>query len=292
MRAKVCASAVLVLLLALAAAGQTQDGFLDVYIAKVKPEKRAEFDALIKRMAEANRKAKGDTWIASEVAYGEHNTIYFTSRRGNYAEIEQHMDLFTGALNKAFGPAGADKLLRDFNACLVSSRGELRRRRMDLSWNAPSDPAALNKLIGESRWVRTMMVRVRPGRVAQYEALLKSMKEGFEKAGSGPATFVSQAAAGHQGSVFYLSTLRSSLESFDKPGPGLRQALGEGGYREYTQTSQEAVLSTETLLGRYTPELSNPPEEIAAVAPNYWRPKPAAAARPQAKPEQPAATKQ
>ena len=40
---------------------------------------------------------------------------------------------------------------------------------------------------------------------------------------------------------------------------------------------REAVFNTETYLNRYVPELSNPPEEIVSVAPEFWRPKPPAA---------------
>src|SRR5260370_41540066 len=58
-----------------------QDGatYLDEYIAKVKPEKRAEFDAISKKMAALNRRNKGDTWITSENMYGENNVVTFVS---------------------------------------------------------------------------------------------------------------------------------------------------------------------------------------------------------------------
>ena len=46
-------------------AQQVQGDYLDVFIVKVRPEKRAEFDAVNRRIAEANRKAKetfGPLW--------------------------------------------------------------------------------------------------------------------------------------------------------------------------------------------------------------------------------------
>jgi hypothetical protein len=48
-----------VLLLAALAAGQAQEQYLDVYIAQVKPEKPAEFDAISRKIAAANRQNKG-----------------------------------------------------------------------------------------------------------------------------------------------------------------------------------------------------------------------------------------
>ena len=85
----------------LAAIGQNPEGYLDVYIAKVRPEKRTQFDAINKKMADLNRRNKGDYWLAAESMYGEMNTIYFTSQRQNYADVEKGFDAFMGALAKA-----------------------------------------------------------------------------------------------------------------------------------------------------------------------------------------------
>src|SRR5947208_15757172 len=197
----------LTLFLTVAIPGQAQEGFLDVLVVKVKPEKRSEFDAIVKKMVDANRKHKGDVWLTAETAYGESNTVHFTSLRTSYADIDKGMEGFFAAVSKTYGQAGAAKLFQDFNNCISSARGELRRRRADLSSNAPSDPAALAKLIGESRWVRTVMVRVRPGRTADYEAQLKVNKAALEKAAMWVPTLIAQSVAGVQGTVFYLSSL-------------------------------------------------------------------------------------
>src|SRR5580704_7033915 len=53
--------------------GQDAATYLDQYIVKVKPEKRAEFDAINKKMVALNRRNKGDTWLATENTYGEAN---------------------------------------------------------------------------------------------------------------------------------------------------------------------------------------------------------------------------
>jgi len=265
----------LTLFLTVAIPGQAQEGYLDVFVVKVKPEKRSEFDAIVKKMVDANRKHKGDAWLTAETAFGENNTVYFTSLRTSYADIDKGMEGFSGAVNKAYGQAGAAKLFQDFNNCITSGRSELRRRRADLSSNAPSDPAALTKLIGESRWLRTAMVRLRPGRTADYEAQLKVNKAALAKAASGMPLLISQSVAGVQGTVFYISSLRSSMGGFDTAATPLAQLLGEEGYQKYLKTVSESVSSTETIINRFLPELSNPPEEIVAVAPNFWRPKPA-----------------
>ena len=119
------------------------------------------------------------------------------------------------------------------------------------------------------------MVRVRPGRTADYEAQLKVNKAALEKAAMWVPTLIAQSVAGVQGTVFYLSSLRSSMGGFDTAATPLPQLLGEEGYQKYLKTVTESVSSTETIINRLLPELSNPPEEIVAVAPDFWRPKPA-----------------
>src|SRR6266700_1526105 len=59
---------------------QDPGAYLDEFIVKVKPEKRAEFDAINKKMVALNRRNKGDAWLASENMYGENNVVTFVSR--------------------------------------------------------------------------------------------------------------------------------------------------------------------------------------------------------------------
>ena len=90
--------------------GQNPKGYLDVYIATVKSEKRAEFDAVSKKMVELNRRNKGDYWLAAETLFGEMNTVYFTSQRQNYADIEKAFDASMAALSNPAGTAGGQDL--------------------------------------------------------------------------------------------------------------------------------------------------------------------------------------
>jgi hypothetical protein len=161
--------------------------------------------------------------------------------------------------------------------CLAWSRSELRRRRWDLSRKAPTDAAAYAKFIGESRVLRTIAVHVRPGRIAEFEAFLKEAKEAGEKMAEAPPLFVSQVIEGSKGTTFYVTSLRSSLGGFDK-NPTIRDILGEEGYKRFLHVNAEAVEETQSTLFRFSPELSNPPEEIASASADFWHPKPMMAA--------------
>ena len=260
---------------AVSLAQQALDDYLDVYIVQVKPEKRAEFDAIVKKIIAANRQNKGDTWIAMETVYGRNNRISLISTRHGYADVENAMGAFDQAVEKTYGKAGSEKLTQEFNQCIANSRSEIRRRRWDLSSNAPSDPAGYAKFVAESRWLRTTAVHVKPGEAPAFEALEKDLKAARERATPPQTVLISQAVAGQDGTVYYVTTLQSSLAGFDTM-PSLQQLLGDEGFAKFVKTSGEVVAETEVVINRFLPELSNPPEAIVAAAPDYWRPKPAA----------------
>jgi hypothetical protein len=261
-----------VVCLAAPIAVQAQGDYLDVYIVKVKPEKLADFQALTKKWADANRRFNGDRWLALEAVYGEGNVYQFTSIRKDYSDIDKTNDAVMAAVNKAFGKEAAQKMGQDFNNCLVWSRAELRRRRWDLSRKAPQDPDAYAKLIGESRLLRTTAVHIRPGHVPEFEALMKDAKEAAEKNPDTRTVFVSQVVEGNKGAIFYVSALRSSMGGFDH-NPTTREILGEEGFKKFQQISADSVEVADSSLYRFNPELSNPPEEVAKVAMDFWRPK-------------------
>lgn len=263
---------VVVVCLAVPVAVRAQGDYLDVYIVKVKPEKLADFQALTKKFVDANRKHNGDTWIALETVYGEGNVYQFTSTRKDYADVDKANEAEMGAVNKALGKELAEKMGRDFQNCLVWSRSELRRRRWDLSSKAPTDAAAYAKFIGESRVLRTTAVHIRPGHVPEYEAMLKEIKEALEKDANTRPLLVSQVVEGTKGATFYVTALRTSLGGFDK-NPTLRDILGEEGVKKFQHMNAEAVEEAESTLLRFSPELSNPPEEVASASADFWHPK-------------------
>src|SRR5258708_4359667 len=137
--------------LAAPATVHAQGDYLDVFIVKVKPEKHADFLAIAKKYADANRRFNGDRWIALQALYGEGGVYQFTSTRKDYADTDKAGEAFVLAASKAFGKEAAQKMNQDFDSCLVWSRSELRRRRWDLSRKAPAAPEAYAKLICESR---------------------------------------------------------------------------------------------------------------------------------------------
>jgi len=269
-------TAVAVILLAAFAIGQAQDQYLDVFVVQVKPGKRADFDAISKKIVAANRQNKGDEWLAMETVYGQNNRITLVSMRQSYGDTEKASDAFYSALQKSMGKTGVDKAFQDFNSCLDNSWSELRKRRWDLSSNAPADAAAMTKMLGEARWLRTTVIHVKPGRGPEFEGLLKDVKAAREKNSPELTTLVSQTVAGREGTIYYVTTLEKSMADFDTITP-LPKVLGEEGYAHYLKTGSEIVENVETVINHFLPELSNPPANVVAAAPDYWTPKPVVA---------------
>ncbi len=286
LRRALCAL-VLPLVLSVGAVAQMPAGYQDVTVVRVKPDKRAEFDALAKKMVEANKRAKAYMWTASEVMYGEGNTVYFVSSQPSYDAIEKGGDAFDGALIKAYGQAGAEKVFQDFDSTLISSRSEIRRRHWELSANPPADANEYMKRVGEARWVRTTIVHVRVGQFQVFESAMKDLKGALE---SDPpiSNYVTEAVAGTStGGVYYIVRLVKSLGEFDDAKP-LSERMGEDNYQKYLKEITDSVEGTETIIQRFLPELSNPPDRVVAASPDFWTPK----GKPAAKPKVAAGAKQ
>jgi hypothetical protein len=285
-----------VVCLAAPIAVQAQGDYLDVYIVKVKPEKIAEFNDLNKKWVDANRRFNGDHWLAMETLYGEGNVYQFTSPRKDYADIATTEEAAMLAANKAFGKVAAEKMEQDFMSCLVWSRAELRRRRPDLSRKPPADADSYAKLIGQSRFLRTTAVHIRSGHLTEFEDLLKEVKEAGEKNPDSPPVLVSQVVEGTRGATFYVTTLRSSMGGFDH-NPTLREILGDEGFKKFQKVNADAVETAESVLYRFVPDISNPPDDVAKVAADFWHPKgatasAAASTKPKAATMEPASAKQ
>jgi hypothetical protein len=260
------------ILLAGAAVAQ-QPEYLDELRVTVRPEKRTEFEAAVRKMAEANRGNNGDHWVTISTEYGEGDTFTFVSGRSSYADIDKGLELFEGAIAKSAGPEGMKKLMEDYRACILHSRGEIRKVRWDLSPNIGDPAAFMMKTIATSRWVRTSRVLVKPGRTLDYESQVKTIKTAVEKSGTfRRPVHIAQTMDGTAGPAYYVSMFGAKLGDFDDL-PKLSTILGEEGFRSYMKTVAEVVVSGESAIGRFVPELSSVPKEFADVAPDFWNAK-------------------
>jgi hypothetical protein len=255
------------------AALTAQGDYLDVYVAKVKPEKAMEAESIAKKIADANRRNNGDRVVVEETAYGAAYTYVFVTQRDSYADIDKGSDAFMASLNKAFGKEGSQKILNDWSSCLLSASSQIRRRRADLSSKMPSDSKAFAKFVGESRVLRTYVIHVRPGRGKEFESMLKDINVRADKMPNTQPVLVSQAVEGANDGAYYISFLRKSLGDFDND-VLLKDILGDEGMTKFMKTMADVEEHYESAIYRFRPELSYPPDAIAEASADYWNPKP------------------
>jgi hypothetical protein len=146
-----------------------------------------------------------------------------------------------------------------------------------LGSNVPSSAAETSALLGKSRFLYMVTVRVRPGRAAEYEDQIKMVRDARAKGGNQATWFVSQSVLGQPIGVYFLTRPLGSLADLDGA-PALSQILGDK-YKGYQKGIVENTFSTEISIMRYLPQLSNPPAEVAAADPEFWNPKPTPAAK-------------
>jgi len=254
-----------------------QGNYLDVYIAKVKPEKAMEAEAIAKKITDANRRNNGDRVLVEETVYGSSYTYLFVTQRDNYADVDKGNDAFMASMNKAFGKEGAQKLFTDWSNCLVSASTQLRIRRPDLSSKMPSDPQAFAKLVGESRVLRTYIIHIRPGHAPEFEAMLKEINSHADKMPNTRPVLVSLAVEGANDGAYYVSFLRTSLADFDSD-VMLKDILGDEGMTKLMKGIADTEEHFESAIYRFRPDLSYPPDLVAQASPDYWNPKPMIAA--------------
>ena len=246
--------------------------YLDVTTVRVKPDKHADFEALLRKAVDANRRFKGDQWITWATVYGTGGTYDFTSRRGSLGEVEAGNVSFERALKEALGPAVAG-MGHDFDSCIESSRSEIRRWRYEFARNVPETTEEWMRTVGNTRWVRTTRVEVRRGKVAEFEAALPEFLDAMYRRTPKVPLMVSQTVIGGDGEgiAFQLATYFQSMADMDAV-PGNRESMGDELYRKFEQMNGEAVIRVSSRIIRPLPELSNPPETIVSVSRDFWMP--------------------
>src|SRR5260370_35571532 len=128
--------------------------------------------------------------------------------------------------------------MADADSCLISSRGEIRTRRPDLSANLPADNAALNSMLGKARFLRIVIVRTRPGHGVEWEAQERALKQASERQTPGNVLIVSQSSVGQTLGTYYITSFGASMAPLALP-KSLPELLADRGYRDVTTVSSD-----------------------------------------------------
>jgi hypothetical protein len=244
---------------------------------KVKQDKVGEFGEIARRIADANRRGKGDNWTAYTDFYGTDQYVAMASIRPSLDAIEPGMNKFMGSLKEVMG-FNPERFFAETAKLLESSGSELRRRLLDLSWGVKDTQDWMSHM-AKAAYIGTVTIKVKPGRILDAEKQLIMVKEAASNKEGQAAASVTQVMFGGSIGTFYITVPMESLADISKMG-GARNILGEEAYRTYSQMAAENYISAEYTLRRAVPAWSNPPASYLESNPKLWTVKPVAAAKP------------
>ena len=214
---------------------------------------------------------------------GDENAVAYLQTFGSFAEVEAARKQFdeTVAANAAF-KTELDRLDREEVDQHASQRTAYYTLRADLSYH----PRGM-ELTARSRFMSVSTTRIKPGRIQDYVDYIKALNAARDKIGSQAHTAVYQVASGATNGTFLTFTSMRSLSEMDDARQRMEQsqkALDEalGGA---DVVKQRRMLISDIVADGYNtvyamePTLSRPTEQFAAADPDFWNPKPAAAAK-------------
>jgi len=166
--------------------------------------------------------------------------------------------------------SGLDKLTEQ---TWLSQQGEEMPRRARFSRLARAGASGTIKIttsVPDLTWDDTPggapdafgIVRVtiaKPGKVADYTALLKEVSQTYKKMGKAKSFYVNRVAFGGNVYEFHTYTGYSSLADIHNT-DAFRKAMGEAKYEAYIKKLGEVIDSSERTLVRFRPEFSYVPE--------------------------------
>ena len=193
------------------------------------------------------------------------------------------------AMEKAFHLAQTEPLKATL-AQLEAQDGELRTGERGMIATYQKDlsylPGPSN--LPKARFVTINMVRVRPGHAADFAEMRKLVNAAFAKSASKQRRVVYSVNSGAAAGTYLILSAMDSLKAMDPPpaAMSMADAFGANDLARYSKLQAEIVISSENTMFTVNPKMSNPPKEFIAADPDFWapKPKPAAAAKPAAKP--------
>lgn len=180
--------------------------------------------------------------------------------------------------------AAMDRTMAADGDLLSSTDESVWARQDDMSMNS-------GNLVG-ARYMEITVFQIKPGHAAEWEALVKMVKEGYAKGIPEASWTMFRELYGSPGEGYIVVEPLKSLAEEDQHLAGSKQfsdAMGAEGMKKLEQMEASCVEMEQTNLFRFSPKMSIPPEEWIQAEPDYWKPKtptPARKSAPAAQPQQ------
>jgi hypothetical protein len=215
-------------------------------------------------------------YIAATSMSGRSRTLFFIPYDSFEAAEKDNLAMaknasLSAALDRAY--AGDGDALSDTDAAtLVLNEEQSLRDVVD---------------IAQMRYFEISLFRVKPGHRHDWNELVKLVKGAYEKMPD-IRWAVYEVMYGQEGNTFVVITPRKSLAEVDKEMANDKDFvanMGEDGMKKLGELEAAAIESSQTNLFQFSPAMSYVSDAWVKAAPDFWKPK-AAAAKPAAKSEE------
>ena len=164
------------------------------------------------------------------------------------------------------------RIQEQIQALLVSQHSIVLVRRDDVGYRANTID------LSKARIMRTLEVRVRPGREKDFVDAFKVLASAYEKTNSDLPWVVYQVNAGMPSPTFLIFVPMRALRQNDdllSRRQGIQAAEGESGFQQMQQIARDSYESTESNIYAVSPQMSHVAADFAAGDPSFWALQPA-----------------
>ena len=255
---------------------------IQIYREEVKPGKTSAHEKVEVGWPRAFAKANSPThYLAMTSVSGPTEAWYITGYE-SLAAWEKDTKFIES--NAALS-AETQRLSAQDGELLSNARSVVAIYQADMSYRAND----IN--LGQMRYFYVTTVRVRPG--TGYGEINKIARAAHEKANVPEHWAVFEVTYGMPSGTWLIFQPLKSLAEVDAftqtHGQAYRDAIGEDGTKKLRELTNAAVITSETNIFAFAPKMSYPSAKTIAADPEFWAPKPKAAAPAKAAAEKPAA---
>lgn len=219
--------------------------------------------------------------IALVPVAGSENEVVYITGCDSFKELE---DTLNGTDKKMAGVSGntkadLERLNKEAPDLHAGMRDMFALFRPDLSFNPGVD-------IRTMRYFSITTTRVRPGHDAQYNDYLQKMLNVARQKAKVDNLHVAayQVISGAQAGTYIFFRPMKSLAALDEQIPmKVRAAMSDDMKKDADKASADAIMSTESSIYWFSPDMSYVEKDFAAGDPAFWNPKPAMMAKPKPK---------
>lgn len=244
---------------------QEPSNIMRIFREDIKSGRSAAHEKVEMAYVRAFSKSKYPSYLALESMTGQ-NQAWFLERHDSYATIGEAVQIADAEPLKST----LQQLDAQDGEQRSGDRGMIAAYQKDLSYL----PVAAN--LARARFVTVSMMRIRPGRNADFAEMRKLLNAAFQKTGSQRRRVVYSVTSGAPTGTYLIFSAMDSLKAMD-PDPSpitMTAAFGAANLERYQKLLADIAISNENTLFSVNPRMSNPPKEFITADPDFWTPKP------------------